>query len=100
MNNTLTFLLLLAMANVAHADSIPNLPSFDVICPGNIAVHADQEGPVTINDKDAVTKVIKERSFEAKGSNVTLSIVLADDDSVTVTSTGKAPNGVCQSLDD
>ncbi|SDU69258.1 hypothetical protein [Pseudomonas mandelii] len=100
MKNALTTLLLLTMANVAHADSIPNLPSFDVICPGNIAVHADQEGPVTINDKDAVTKAINERSFEAKGSGVTISIVLADDDSVTVSSTGKAPNGICQSLDD
>ncbi|MDB5998203.1 MAG: hypothetical protein JWP42_5339, partial [Pseudomonas sp.] len=45
-------------------------------------------------------KAISDRRFEAKGSGITLSIVIADDDSVAVSSTGKAPNGVCQSVDD
>jgi hypothetical protein len=54
---------------------------------------------VLINSKEADTKAINDRRFEAKGSGITLSIVLADDDSVEVSSTGKA-NGMCQSVDD
>ncbi|MET0849098.1 MAG: hypothetical protein ABWY46_23210 [Pseudomonas sp.] len=101
MKNALTFLLLLSAATIAQANKIEGVPSFDVECPGKIIVHADQDGPVLINNTEAETKaLIKDRSFEAKGAGVTISIVLADDDSVTVSSTGKAPNGVCQSLDD
>ncbi|EJM69552.1 hypothetical protein PMI30_01074 [Pseudomonas sp. GM50] len=99
MNRILTFIML-AMANVAHANTLPGIPSFDVDCPGKVVVHADQDGPVLINSKEAETKAINDRRFEAKGSGITLSIILADDDSVTVTSTGKAPNGLCQSVDD
>jgi hypothetical protein len=88
------------MANVAQANTLPGIPSFDVDCPGKVVVHADQDGPVLINSKEAETKAINDRRFEAKGSGITLSIILADDDSVTVTSTGKAPNGLCQSVDD
>ena len=99
MKTVLTFVLL-AITTVAQANSVPGVPSFDVDCPGKILVHADQDGPVLINSKEADTKAIDDRHFEAKGSGVTLSIVLADDDSVTVSSTGKAPNGVCQSVDD
>ncbi|EJL96936.1 hypothetical protein AB7M22_001807 [Pseudomonas sp. ADAK2 TE3594] len=99
MNRILTFIVL-AMANVAHANTLPGIPSFDVDCPGKVVVHADQDGPVLINSKEAETKAINDRRFEAKGSGITLSIILADDDSVTVTSTGKAPNGLCQSVDD
>ncbi|MHC8286198.1 hypothetical protein ACYZUD_05085 [Pseudomonas sp. XS1P51] len=100
MKKTLTLTLLLAMTSVAQANSILGVPSFDVDCPGKVVVHADQDGPVLINNKEAETKAINDRSFEAKGSGITLSIVLAEDDSVAVTSTGKTPNGVCQSVDD
>lgn len=100
MKKHLTGLLLLVMASAAYANSVPGVPSFDVDCPGNIVVHADQDGPVLINNKEAETRAIKDRGFEAKGSGVTISIIATDDDSVTVSSTGKAPNGVCQSLDD
>lgn len=99
MNKSLIFIVF-AMANVAHANTLPGIPSFDADCPGKVVVHADQNGPVLINSKEAVTKAINDRRFEARGSGVTLSIVLADDDSVTVTSIGKAPNGLCQSVDD
>lgn len=99
MNKILIFIVF-AMANVAHANTLPGIPSFDADCPGKVVVHADQNGPVLINSKEAVTKAINDRRFEARGSGVTLSIVLADDDSVTVTSIGKAPNGLCQSVDD
>ncbi|VVP34797.1 hypothetical protein PS862_04563 [Pseudomonas fluorescens] len=100
MKSALTFLVLLVMTHAAQANSIPGIPSFDVDCPGKITVRADQDGPVLINNKEATTKAIDDRRFEAKGSGVMISIILADDDSVTVSSTGKAPNGVCQSVDD
>lgn len=100
MKSNLTFLLLLVMTNAAQANTLSGVPSFTVECPGNFLVQADQDGPVLINNKEAETKAITDRRFEAKGSAVTLSIVLADDDSVAVSSTGKAPNGVCQSVDD
>lgn len=100
MKSALTVLVLLVMTYVAQANSLPGIPSFDVDCPGAIVVHADQDGPVLINEKEATTKAINDRRFEARGSGVTITIVLADDDSVTVSSTGKAPNGVCQSVDD
>ncbi|MCP1495567.1 hypothetical protein J2Y86_000274 [Pseudomonas migulae] len=100
MKPKLKLLLLLLMTSAAQANSVDGVPSFAVECPGKILVQADQDGPVMINSKEAETKAINERRFEAKGSGITLSIVLADDDSVAVTSTGKAPNGVCQSVDD
>ena len=100
MKKTLTLMLWLAMATAAQANSVSGVPSFAVECPGKILVQADQDGPVLINSKEAETKAINDRRFEAKGSGITLSIVLADDDSVAVSSTGKAPNGVCQSVDD
>ncbi|MNJ00991.1 hypothetical protein D3C73_1604780 [compost metagenome] len=53
-----------------------------------------------INSKEAETKALDDRRFEAKGSGVVISILLSDDDSVTVSSTGKAPNGVCQLIED
>ncbi|MGE8185841.1 hypothetical protein [Pseudomonas sp. NPDC086278] len=100
MKNTLTLLLLLSMVGAAQADSIPNLPSFDVDCPGKVIAHADQEGPVTINGKEAETKAIDDRTFEAKGPGVTLAISVKEDDSLTVTATSKGSKGVCQSVDD
>lgn len=100
MQNNLKFLLLLLMTSAAQANSVTGVPSFTVECPGKFLVQADQDGPVMINNKEAETKAINDRSFEAKGSGITLSIKLADDDSVEVSSTGKAPNGVCQSVDD
>ncbi|MHC8300246.1 hypothetical protein [Pseudomonas sp. ZS1P83] len=99
MKKHLTGLLLLVMASAAHANSVSGVPSFDVDCPGNIVVHADQDGPVLINNKEAETKAIK-GGFEAKSSGVIIAIILENDDSVTVSSTGKASNGECQSMDD
>ena len=100
MNRNLKLLLLLMVTSAAQANSVDGVPSFAVECPGKFLVQADQDGPVLINSKEAETKAINDRRFEAKGSGITLSIVLADDDSVAVSSTGKAPNGVCQSVDD
>lgn len=100
MKINLKLMLLLMVASAAQANSVEGVPSFAVECPGKFLVQADQDGPVLINSKEAETKAISDRRFEAKGSGITLSIVLADDDSVAVSSTGKAPNGVCQSVDD
>ncbi|VVN08377.1 hypothetical protein [Pseudomonas fluorescens] len=100
MKNKLIFPLLMVLTSAVQANSVAGVPSFAVECPGKFLVQADQDGPVMINSKEADTKVINDRHFEAKGAGITLSIVLADDDSVAVTSTGKAPNGVCQSVDD
>ncbi|MCU1759490.1 hypothetical protein NTD84_07105 [Pseudomonas sp. 14P_8.1_Bac3] len=100
MKTNFMFALLLLLTSAAQANSVDGVPSFAVECPGKILVQADQDGPVLINSKEAETKAIDDRHFEAKGSGITLSIVLADDDSVAVSSTGKASNGVCQSVDD
>lgn len=100
MKSVLTIMALLVTASAAQANSLEGLPSFIVECPGKLLVQADQDGPVLINRTEAEAKMINDRRFEAKGSGVTLSIVIADDDSVAVSSTGKAPNGMCQSVDD
>ncbi|CAI8741723.1 DUF2807 domain-containing protein [Pseudomonas sp. IT-P12] len=99
MRSKLIVPMLLLLASSAQANSVQGIPSFAVECPGKFLVQADQDGPVLINSKEADTKAITDRRFEAKGSGITLSIVLADDDSVEVSSTGKA-NGMCQSVDD
>lgn len=100
MRSKLIVPMLLLLTAGAQANSVQGIPSFAVECPGQFLVQADQDGPVLINSKEADTKALTERRFEAKGSGITLSIVLADDDSVEVSSTGKTPNGVCQSVDD
>lgn len=98
MKKIFCFATLLLVAGGAHAEGIPQL---NVDCPGNLAVSAEQGGPVLINGKEAKTKTINERFFEAKAADTTLSISVADDDSVTVTYTGKhGANGVCTSVDD
>jgi len=99
MRSKLIVPMLLLLASSAQANSVQGITSFAVECPGKFLVQADQDGPVLINSKEADTKAITDRRFEAKGSGITLSIVLADDDSVEVSSTGKA-NGMCQSVDD
>ncbi|WP_460125717.1 hypothetical protein [Pseudomonas sp. S2_C03] len=100
MRTKLIAALLLVGAGAAQANNVQGVPSFAVECPGKFLVQADQDGPVLINSKEAETRALTDRSFEAKGSGITLSIVIADDDSVEVSSTGKAPNGTCQSVDD
>lgn len=100
MKYVLSITVLWVLANLAQANSVTGVPSFIVECPGKVLAQADQDGAVLINSNEAETKALDERRFEAKGSGVTLSIVLAEDDSVAVTSTGKASNGVCQSVDD
>ncbi len=100
MKSVLTIMALLVTANAAQANSVPGVPSFIVECPGKLLVQADQDGAVMIGTHEAETKAINERRFEAKGSDVTLTILIADDDSVAVSSKGKASSGVCESVED
>lgn len=100
MKSILTIMALLITASAAQANSVPGVPSFIVECPGKLLVQADQDGPVLINSTEAEAKMINDRQFEAKGSGVTLSILIAEDDSVAVSSKGKASNGVCESVED
>ncbi|QNL88332.1 Uncharacterized protein PPKH_2918 [Pseudomonas putida] len=66
-------------------------------CPGNIEVHADEGGPVYINGKQAKLKKFSDTYFEAKGSGVTLSLMVNPDGTVSVSYTGKGrANGVCE----
>lgn len=98
MKKILLLSVLFTMAGTAHAEGIP---LFNVDCPGNIAVNADPGGPVYINGKKVKTTTLGDRSFEAKGSDITISISVGDDDSVTVSYTDKhGASGVCESVDD
>lgn len=54
-----------------------------------------------INGKEAQTKTVNERYFEAKGAGIMVSISVEDDDSVVVTYSGKqGASGICTSVDD
>ncbi|URK88326.1 hypothetical protein LP421_13680 [Rhizobium sp. RCAM05350] len=62
------------------------IPMVNATCPGKIEVHADQGGPIYIN----------ENFYEAKGSGVTISLSINPDGSPAVSYTGKGgANGVC-----
>ncbi len=72
------------------------IPTLNVVCPGNLEVHADAGGPVWINGKQTKLKKVNANYYEATGSGVTLSISIDPDGSATVTYTGKhGANGVC-----
>ncbi|AZD29070.1 hypothetical protein [Pseudomonas chlororaphis] len=95
------FLLSCALSLVASAAHAEGIPLFNVDCPGNIPVSAEEGGPVFINGKEAQTKTVNERYFEAKGSGITVAISVEDDDSVVVTYSGKqGASGICTSVDD
>ena len=75
---------------------MPASPLLNVVCPGNLEVHADEGGPVWINGKQTRLKTVNANYFEATGSGVTLSISIDPDGSATVTYTGKhGANGIC-----
>ena len=85
--------LLVSVAGFANA----GIPLVNATCSGNIEVHADEGGPIYINGKEAKLKKFSETYFEAKGSNVTISLMVNPDGSPSVSYTGKGKaNGVCQ----
>jgi hypothetical protein len=76
------------------------IPLFNVTCPGNLEVHADEGGPVFINGEETKLKKLNDTFFEAKGAGVTLSISVNPDGTATVTYTGKhGANGICTAGD-
>ncbi|MDD0980414.1 hypothetical protein [Pseudomonas shahriarae] len=90
-------LLIGALVVLAAGTANAGIPQVNATCPGNIEVHADEGGPIYINGKEAKLKKFSETYFEAKGSNVTISLMVKPDGSPSVSYTGKGKaNGVCQ----
>lgn len=86
-------LLLTAMAQAG-------IPKLNYSCPDDIEVHADEGGPVYINGKEADLKKINKNYYEAKKSDVTISISNNPDGSPSVSYTGKhGANGTCHDVD-
>ena len=85
--------LLVCVAGFANA----GIPLVNATCPGNVEVHADEGGPLYINGKEAKLKKFSDTYFEAKGSDVTISLMVNPDGSPSVSYTGKGgANGVCE----
>lgn len=85
--------LLVSAAGFANA----GIPLVNATCPGSIEVHADEGGPIYINGKEATLKKFSDTYFEAKGSGVTISLMVNPDGSPSVSYTGKGgANGVCE----
>ena len=90
-------LLIGTLVVLAAGTASAGIPLVNATCPGNIEVHADEGGPIYINGKEAKLKKFSETYFEAKGSNVTISLMVNPDGSPSVSYTGKGKaNGVCQ----
>lgn len=90
-------LLIGTLVVLAAGTANAGIPQVNATCPGNIEVHADEGGPIYINGKEAKLKKFSETYFEAKGSNVTISLMVNPDGSPSVSYTGKGKaNGVCQ----
>lgn len=76
--------------------SLAAIPLLNYTCPGKIEVHADKGGPVYINGKEAKLKVFNQNYYEAKGSGVTISIMINPDGTPDVSYTGPGrSNGIC-----
>lgn len=93
MKKTLVVLASLIASSAVNAA----IPLVNATCPGKIEVHADKGGPVFINGKKAKLKVFSDSYYEAKGSGVTISLMINPDGSVDMSYTGKnRANGVCE----
>lgn len=93
MKKTLLLLASLFATTAAHAA----IPLVNATCPGKIEVHAGKGGPIFINGKKAKLKVFNDSYYEAKGSGVTVSLMVNPDGSVEMSYTGKnRANGVCE----
>lgn len=70
----------------------------NALCPGHIAVHADDGGPVFINGKEARLKVVDEHHYEASdaGSALTIAVASTPDGAPTVSYAARArEHGAC-----
>ena len=98
MNKILIASSALAAAQIAitATASLAAIPQLNYTCPGKIEVHADQGGPVYINGKEAKLKLFNKNAYEAKGSGVTISIIISPDGTPNVSYTGPGRNnGIC-----
>lgn len=76
------------------------IPLVNATCAGGIEVHADQGGPIYINGTEGKLHKFNDNYFEAKGSNVTISLTILPDGSADVSYTGQGgANGVCTLTD-
>lgn len=92
MKSSLLAVAMFMFTTAAYAE----LPQLDATCPGDIEVHADQDGPVYINGKEAVLKATNENYYEAKGGGVTISISVSQEGVLDVSYTGKNKvHGIC-----
>lgn len=90
--------LTLAATQIAITATVSSaaIPLLNYTCPGKIEVHADQGGPVFINGKQATLKTFNKNSYEAKGSGVTVSIMISPDGTPNVSYKGSGgKNGIC-----
>ncbi|WCM18334.1 hypothetical protein NDK50_12770 [Paraburkholderia bryophila] len=72
------------------------IPRLNVVCPGNIEVHADSGGPVYINGKQAALRKFSDSYFEASRPGITISVMVKPDKSLDVSYTGsKRAHGIC-----
>lgn len=69
---------------------------FNAECPGDIAVHADDGGPVYLNGEEAAFTSFSESYYEAKQGEVTVSVTTMPDGTLDVSYTGPGrSDGVC-----
>ncbi|WP_409301649.1 hypothetical protein [Pseudomonas sp. KCJK8993] len=86
------------MSGAACAEGVP---LSDVACPGNLAVGADQDGPVSINGKTMQSSAEDDRHFQARTPQASLSISVEDNESVTVKYSARhSPHLVGEAIDD
>jgi hypothetical protein len=78
------------------ANIMAALPMFDATCPGNIAIHGNAGGPIVVNGEEASVEKFSDTYFEATQAEVTASISINPDQSVSVAYTGpEGANGIC-----
>jgi hypothetical protein len=84
----------LALTGVAEAE----VPAFSASCPTDIAVDVDGAGHVRINGHKATVKAFNSDYYEARKSDVTISISIdPGSKALSVSYTGKhGANGICQ----
>lgn len=88
---------LLGVMLVASGAVQAGIPLLNATCPGDVEVHADKGGPIYINGKEGKLKKFSDNYFEAKGSDVKISLSINPDGSPSVSYTGKnRTNGICQ----
>jgi hypothetical protein len=69
------------IAGTAQAD----IPFFTATCPGGIAVHAEEGGPVTVDGIEADILSETKYGVEVRGGDVTVVMMIKPDGSLSVT---------------